>query len=439
LSSPDTSRLVCRSPLGNIVLEAEGEILTKIALMDPQEASEPLAPQSLSKDPANVLLEMRDQLKEYFAGNRETFTLDATVECSQLERFVWSKLSEVPYGQTINCSKMASLIRRSRYFSILGLTFDEVVKAVENCPLLIVVPTHRLVNDADQAVLPFNPVNETLRNLEGMASRMSPISWLTNPEEPRNFTVPVNPGPDRFLDENLNVHVNGRFVVDKPTGDPGEREELFDKIRQALLNGDFKVSKGPDKNEVNAFDAAAAQRLLSTPEMTDKMILAIKKSLGNMDQAFLRQESVEDADDDDDYAIEPENEADGMILNEFFQADEKGNYKISGRKPTGPFNPALISVLPNEDLAELIASTIESNASEDDLAKAVAAALDDGVVPEELVSLLANRSGLNVTDVSLAHNMLKQGGHVKPVSPGKKSKPQAKAKPQAKSKPKPKK
>jgi methylated-DNA-[protein]-cysteine S-methyltransferase len=464
LSSPRISRLLFPSPIGTLVLEAKGEILTKIALAGPEAASEPGGSKSPGeKGAAQVLLNFAGQLEEYFAGKRDKFSIPSTVTCTRLERYVWSRLTEVPYGQTITCSKMASLVRKARSFWDYDLVFDNVVKAVANCPLLILVPAHRLVNDEGEAVLPENPVYDQLRKVEEMATNIGPSDSHFDPVVPGNFSVPVRPADDSFTTTPLNLHVNGRFLVPPPTGDPNEREGLYEEIRQAILNGNFKLTSGDNQEEVNAFDAAVAQRFLSSPAMAEKLINNIKKTLGRMDREFFLQKMESDDDDDDPLGLYDDDDDDDDDDDEGYYDDEDDDLSF-GSALKGPFNAAVLSVLPNEDIAELIASTIKSDIPEAVLVKALTEVLNDGIPAQELAVLMSYRHNLNLTDITLARHILKHRNEkeedgskadiesakealakaheasqieTKLETKGKqaKSKPQAKVKPEAKTEP----
>jgi methylated-DNA-[protein]-cysteine S-methyltransferase len=126
---------VVDSPIGELTLVADGAAL--IGLYYPHHWYRP--------DPAGFghrtdagFDTVKQQLAEYFAGQREEFDLPIDPRGDDFQRRVWELIRQVPHGQT---TTYGTLARR------LGVPGDAraVGGAVGRNPLSIVVPCHRVV------------------------------------------------------------------------------------------------------------------------------------------------------------------------------------------------------------------------------------------------------------------------------------------------------
>jgi methylated-DNA-[protein]-cysteine S-methyltransferase len=81
---------------------------------------------------------VRDQLGEYFAGERTDFDLRLAASGNAFERRVWRALEEIPYGETVSYGEVARRIGRPDGARAVGL-------ANGRNPISIVVPCHRVI------------------------------------------------------------------------------------------------------------------------------------------------------------------------------------------------------------------------------------------------------------------------------------------------------
>lgn len=81
---------------------------------------------------------VREQLAEYFAGERGSFDVQVARKGSDFEEAVWEELSRIPFGETRTYGEVAEAIGRP------GKAV-EVGKACAANPALLVVPCHRVV------------------------------------------------------------------------------------------------------------------------------------------------------------------------------------------------------------------------------------------------------------------------------------------------------
>lgn len=129
----DTSTWTMDSPVGPLVLRAEGESLTAVSFSDqPVEVAAGVSPEP-------VLAETQRQLSAYFAGELETFDLPLAARGTQFQQRVWSELTRIPYGATASYGEIAARLGAGAGASrAVGL-------ANGSNPIAIVVPCHRVI------------------------------------------------------------------------------------------------------------------------------------------------------------------------------------------------------------------------------------------------------------------------------------------------------
>jgi methylated-DNA-[protein]-cysteine S-methyltransferase len=92
---------------------------------------------ALSRDEDRTAV-AREQLVEYFAGERCSFDLPMVRRGSDFQEAVWEELSRIPFGETRTYGQVAEAIGRP----------GEAVEVGSSCaanPVLLVVPCHRVV------------------------------------------------------------------------------------------------------------------------------------------------------------------------------------------------------------------------------------------------------------------------------------------------------
>ncbi|HEY2493857.1 MAG TPA: tRNA epoxyqueuosine(34) reductase QueG [Paenibacillus sp.] len=82
----------------------------------------------------------KEQLKQYFAGERKTFTLPLDMRGTSFQLQVWGSLADIPYGETLSYEQLAILIERPKAIRAVG-------GANNKNPVPIVVPCHRVNGD----------------------------------------------------------------------------------------------------------------------------------------------------------------------------------------------------------------------------------------------------------------------------------------------------
>ncbi|AXY26481.1 cysteine methyltransferase [Suicoccus acidiformans] len=79
-----------------------------------------------------------EQLRQYFAGERQVFALPLDAQGTPFQKEVWQALLELSYGETVSYSTLALGMGRPK-------AVRAVASAVASNPLLIVVPCHRVI------------------------------------------------------------------------------------------------------------------------------------------------------------------------------------------------------------------------------------------------------------------------------------------------------
>lgn len=149
------------SPLGPIIIESEGDFISKIDFTD------------TSKEPC-ISSELHQlcisQINEYFEGKRKTFDFPYKQQGTEFQQRVWNELIKIPFGVAI------SYIQLSRQ-----LGDEKAVRAVGGAngknKLAIVVPCHRVIGNNNA--------------LTGYAGGLHRKKWLL--EHERNLS-PVKDG-----------------------------------------------------------------------------------------------------------------------------------------------------------------------------------------------------------------------------------------------------
>ena len=132
--TPTTFTSTLNTPIGQLILESDGDFLTGIWL--------PTSHRTITGHrhvAVPVLNETAEQLDEYFARERTVFDLPTRLDGTEFQREVWAELSRIGYGETITYGELARRVGRPQGFRAVG-------QANGRNPLPIVVPCHRVVS-----------------------------------------------------------------------------------------------------------------------------------------------------------------------------------------------------------------------------------------------------------------------------------------------------
>jgi methylated-DNA-[protein]-cysteine S-methyltransferase len=81
---------------------------------------------------------VREQLAEYFAGERREFDVPMQLAGTAFQRRVWEELVRIPYGTTITYAELARRVGRPTAVRAVGA-------ANGRNPISILVPCHRVI------------------------------------------------------------------------------------------------------------------------------------------------------------------------------------------------------------------------------------------------------------------------------------------------------
>jgi len=123
------------SPVGELTLVAEDVRLTGVYF--PQHWYRPDPATFGDRDDAGFG-EVKQQLTEYFAGQRERFDLRLGARGDEFQERVWARISAIPYGRTVSYGDIATELGG-------GVLAKDVGAAVGRNPLSVIVPCHRVV------------------------------------------------------------------------------------------------------------------------------------------------------------------------------------------------------------------------------------------------------------------------------------------------------
>jgi methylated-DNA-[protein]-cysteine S-methyltransferase len=123
---------IYESPLGPLTITASERGLTGLSF--PGRAS------TLAEGERcpHALSPAREQLDQYFAGERRDFELDLDFAGTPFQQRIWQRLLEIPYGSTLSYSQLADAVGRPDILRGVAAT-------VGRTPIPIVIPCHRVV------------------------------------------------------------------------------------------------------------------------------------------------------------------------------------------------------------------------------------------------------------------------------------------------------
>jgi methylated-DNA-[protein]-cysteine S-methyltransferase len=129
------------SPLGHILYRAENEGLTGLFFLGQKHFPPGMPDMTLSESApkSRVIAQARDELAEYFAGERRAFSVAVKLAGTAFQQQVWEQLRLIPFGEAWTYGDLA---RR------LGLppgASRAVGGANGRNPAAIIVPCHRVI------------------------------------------------------------------------------------------------------------------------------------------------------------------------------------------------------------------------------------------------------------------------------------------------------
>lgn len=148
------------SPVGPLLLAASDDGLHLIEFHAPRHPMRRGA--DWHEGDSALLRAARQQLGEYFAGERRRFDLPLAPQGTPFQCEVWHTLAGIPYGETISYAQLATRVGKPAAVRAVGA-------ANGRNPLPLVLPCHRVIG-SDGSLTGFGgglPTKQFLLQLEG--------------------------------------------------------------------------------------------------------------------------------------------------------------------------------------------------------------------------------------------------------------------------------
>lgn len=132
---------VAPSPLGHILYRSEGDSLTGLFFVGQKHFPAGIAQPTLSEGAPvpRLIEEAREQVDEYFAGERRAFSVKLRLDGTAFQQRVWSALREIAFGDAWTYGDLA------RHLGLPAGSSRAVGGANGRNPVAIIVPCHRVI------------------------------------------------------------------------------------------------------------------------------------------------------------------------------------------------------------------------------------------------------------------------------------------------------
>jgi methylated-DNA-[protein]-cysteine S-methyltransferase len=128
-------------PIAELRLRSDG---TSLCAIDFDAAAAPPENTDCKRaDDLPVLRQASRELREYFAGQRQVFTVPLALAGTAFQRTVWTELCRIPYGATWSYGELARRIGRPAASRAVGAANGQN-------PVPIIVPCHRVIGKSGQ-------------------------------------------------------------------------------------------------------------------------------------------------------------------------------------------------------------------------------------------------------------------------------------------------
>ena len=123
------------SPIGSLLLAGRGAALEFLGFPS---GSRAMVPQTDWTSSATLFAAAAQQLREYFQGNRRSFSLALAPAATPFQRKVLDALQAIPYGETRTYKDIAASIGNPKAVRAVGA-------ANGRNPIPIIIPCHRVI------------------------------------------------------------------------------------------------------------------------------------------------------------------------------------------------------------------------------------------------------------------------------------------------------
>lgn len=130
------------SPLGKIVLAADGQALTGLWFEGQKYFADKLDQNHEERD-LPVFERAKQWLAIYFSGKEPDFTPPLTLKGTSFQKEVWEALLTVPFGRTTTYAEIAKGMAKRR--GLASMSAQAVGNAVAHNPISLIIPCHRVL------------------------------------------------------------------------------------------------------------------------------------------------------------------------------------------------------------------------------------------------------------------------------------------------------
>lgn len=123
------------SPIGDLLLAGDGDALSLVGFPKGKMRHDPDPDWIYNEKP---FAGARQQLAEYFAGDRKDFDLPLQLSGTEFQLRVLEELQRIPYGKTCSYGDIAARIGRPKAMRAVGA-------ANGRNPIPIIIPCHRVI------------------------------------------------------------------------------------------------------------------------------------------------------------------------------------------------------------------------------------------------------------------------------------------------------
>lgn len=134
-----------KSPIGTIEIKGVAKGITSVQFVEKQLGNNKYIYEGDNKKIYPVIIQCKNQLEEYFNGDREEFQLDIILKGTSFQNKVWNELVKIPFGTTVSYKYIAEAVGNSKAFRAVG-------NANNKNPITIVVPCHRVIGENNKLV-----------------------------------------------------------------------------------------------------------------------------------------------------------------------------------------------------------------------------------------------------------------------------------------------
>jgi methylated-DNA-[protein]-cysteine S-methyltransferase len=160
---------IITSPVGILTLVTDNKSLTQIGWEN--SGSVPVQRDPAYEDENHpLLLQAAEELNEYFAGKRQSFSIDVDPEGTEFQKKVWKALLTIPFGKTKTYGEVAAAIGNPDAVRAVG-------GAANKNPVPVIIPCHRVIG-ADGKLVGFGGgLNRKEYLLEIEGKKRIPTLW----------------------------------------------------------------------------------------------------------------------------------------------------------------------------------------------------------------------------------------------------------------------